>query len=207
MQREAFLSEFLEFCKAYQSLFVTGEGARDAGAAERKRALEDFCRELLNRYFGLVRARLVGPTAELVQALEIVYLNLMNMHAQLPDLGFADRAADITNNAVNAQIDRLADQLLPALRAALDAASVRLVSAPASAPSPAPSLQVPPSTCVCVFCTLFACMPSLPLSDAGCAGAAERDVCGRVLSHPGILGRRQGAARSPPLFFSSLPMR
>ena len=36
-------------------------------------------------------------SADAIRALEVVYSNLMNMHALLPDLGFQDRAADLVN--------------------------------------------------------------------------------------------------------------
>jgi len=83
----AFLPDFLEFCRNYQLLFIQRQLSQPH-KSEAKKNLEEFTKEILGKYFNVVRSKILAyeTCGDTIKGLEVVHVNLLNINSQLPDL-------------------------------------------------------------------------------------------------------------------------
>jgi hypothetical protein len=69
--------------------------------------LEDFTKNILEKYFNIVRTVLSAKeTSEIIPGIDLVHSDLMKINAKLPSfLGIKDRAASLINSTVQDQIE------------------------------------------------------------------------------------------------------
>ncbi|PRP80416.1 hypothetical protein PROFUN_11962 [Planoprotostelium fungivorum] len=111
---QEFLVPFGTFSRTFRESFIDQqqEGNRESGR-ECNRALEEFARGLLNKYFSLVQniADLKKNKNEMYPGIEHLYTELIEIHSRLPGLSIGDRLSDNMGQMVHKYIERLFESL------------------------------------------------------------------------------------------------
>merc|ERR1711988_769542 len=109
----SFLTNFLDFCRAYQELFLNRSDFNASLKSHAREGFEKFTKDLFGSFFSIVRKRLVKEqdTKAVINSLEVLHRHLLNIHSQVPEPCILDRATAIVTVVIDNKIENTFDHL------------------------------------------------------------------------------------------------